>query len=190
MILVKIGRMGERVKEYALNADCSRKSNIDLALSAAKITVLPDEEIRINGNIHNYYGVDHTVTDGDLIIIQKKPQIVSITVKIARIGTPLATFTIPANSKVRNILVEADITLHTNEEIWLQRIAWPKHEVVNDSTSLINGDIIILEKKKDPIRDEVIKILEAFEEDAYHDEAPNCEKTADEIISIIKFERK
>ena len=117
-IFVKVGRMGERIKELCL----FNSERVDSILTKADISINPVlDEVLINGVIVTY--LNTVAHDKDIILIQKK-QTKMIGVKVSRVGQKIYTIHVPEKSTADYCLISAgmrpligeDIFLHTDDK--------------------------------------------------------------------------
>ena len=141
-IMVKIGRMGSKVTEYAIE----NGTLIRDILKLAGIQLSAGETVTIKGNT---VGIDSGALDHEIMLISNTPPPWNkITVKVARINEPLQYVTINRGSSVEQALISAGRLPFNNEDIWIHREGEDKGKKVDRYTQINNGEIIVLEPRK------------------------------------------
>lgn len=162
MILVKVGRQGGKVVEMAY------MPGIPLLKAIMESKVLFEDskdEIHINGvSVSN---LNTIVKDKDIILVY--PNVVKkVTVKVARVGQPLMEVLVSKPGYIEKALVAGGMLPFPNEDIYLHRGGGTTGEVMHLKATyqLNDGDVLIIEKKKDPRFEKFVEIVESiFEND-------------------------
>ncbi len=184
MVLVKVGRIGSTIKEYALPGGCSgNMSDVATALVAAKIKLQTDDDVLLQG-VHRV-DLNRSIVTGDLIIVQKRTSEKLITIKVGRVGEPLTLTKIINGATIREALVKCGKLPLGNEELWLHSPDELKGMPANNDLILKEGDVVIIEKVNTVTR--VLHYLEEIIDDAGGDPCDmDLNEAAEEMVEICK----
>jgi len=156
-IFIKIGRMGEKVKEMAYEDGIT----LGDAITKSGYSLRTDEIIELNG-IANF-GLSWRLYNSNVIILKNKPVQKLIAVKIGRVGQKLLNISVPEHSTVMQCLFKAFITTSADEELWLHENEnkTPGYRVTM-GTIVHSGYTIIIEERVDPRREAILKAIAEF----------------------------
>jgi hypothetical protein len=150
MKLVKIGRQGRAIKEYAMNDSASFN---DL-LKACGEAIGPEDQIAINGNVQPLDRCDMNalLVGNSVFIIMHVPPVNKITVKMGRVGDRLFSVSVVPGSNAMSILTASGMVRMADEKLFLKKSNDSHYD--EDITSReysyrpIEGDILVIEKIK------------------------------------------
>lgn len=149
MKLIKVGRQGQRVQEYAFNDNAV---SIQDALNTAKIAILSGEEVVINDKvvITSPY-TSHYLINNDFVLVRSKSPVLN-KIKVGRVGQRLTEVTFPMGSVPTSILKLALIERRPSERLYLKKENNPEfdQDITNLENSFhpVNGDILVVEEYK------------------------------------------
>ena len=162
-IMVKIGRTGGRVKEFAVANGTFVRDVVKLA----GLEIATGEGVYIGSK---YISLDSYAIDNSILLINKLPyyaqNVAMITVKVARINEPLQLVRIIRGSSVEMALISAGRLPFNNEDIWIHREGEIHGKKVDKYTQVNEGEIVIIE----PRRGLYEKILECVEDGSLNED--------------------
>jgi hypothetical protein len=176
-IFVKIGRMGERIKEMAFISGITLNEALD------KTGVKYDghyEQLIYNGTAGQ--PVPIYVSDKDVILIQKRVIPKMINIRVARVGEPIQHITVAEGSSVHRCLIAAGRGLFDGEEIWVHKDDKGIGTKAGLEFPAYDGDYIILEMKILNMRDKIYAIIRNICED----ENGEWDKATDQICTMLE----
>jgi hypothetical protein len=180
VILVKIGRMGGKITEYAFDNGIT----IERAFRVSGIKIMPDEKFELNGGTANSVPHSWKLTDKDYILISLN--IVSqVNVKVGRIGEKLQEIKIPTGNTIKSALISAGRLPFSDEEIWIH---WDNTQQGTRgalSTPVSEGMIIVLEKPAS-LRNKILKIVSK----EFEDENGEWERGTNALLAMLAKDYK
>ena len=167
MKLVKIGRQGRAIKEYAMNDNAS----FNCLLKACSEVIGPEDQIEINGNVQplDRCDLNAPLVGNSVFIIVHVPQIRKITVKMGRVGQRLFAIELTPGTSAFSILSSNGLVRMADEKLFLKKMddsAYDEDITSREYTYIpIEGDVLIIEKTKivDPRINKILILLEELE---------------------------
>jgi len=180
VILVKIGRMGGKLTEYAFDSNVT----IEKAFQVSGTKIMPDEKYELNGGPSYSKPLSWKLSDKDYILIS--PNIVAcIFVRVGRIGEKLQELKIPKGNTIQSALISAGRLPFSDEEIWIHWDNTPQGTKGLLSTPVSEGMIIVLEKPAS-LRNKILKIVSNI----FEDENGEWEKGTNAILAMLAKDYK
>lgn len=153
-LFVKVGRMNKTIKEYCVNSGITYS---DLFIKHGMGTLTGMDSIVLNGKTVSMGILSNFVQDKDVILVTSAPS--TIHVRVGRVGSLLTTVHIEPNVSVTSILGAAGIHVCYDEDIWIHRDGELRGFKVSTDYVPQDGDIIVVEKKKDPRIAKIAEIM-------------------------------
>ena len=178
MILVKIGRMGGKITEYAFEDGTS----IEKAFQISGVNLMSDE--RYEWNSATDKGLSWILADRDRVLIMKKAP-TWVNVKVGRIGEKLMEIKCHKGDTINSALISAGRLPFPNEEIWIHWESTPQGTKGALNTSVSDGMIIVLEKPA-TLRDKLYKIVSY----TFQDENGEWEEGTNAILAMLNKDYK
>ena len=177
MILVKIGRAGSRVLEYAFDDVVT----VEKAFQVANITRSQEERFTVNGI--ETFGSSHQLHDKDVVLILRGvPQ---ISVKVGRIGEKLMEIKCHQGGTIQAALISAGRLPFKDEEIWIHWEGEQKGTKGFLNSIAENGMIIVLEKPAS-LRAKIYKILS----NTFEDENGEWDRGTNQVMEMLAKDYK
>ena len=163
MILVKFGKMGQKVTEYAFNDGATLRS----AANQIGFAILTSEDIILNGQVKNPIVLDSLLANGDIVLTAVKTA--NKAIQVGRIGEVLIERTVAPGQSLFHVLSSANRMPNANEQIWLHRGVERPIEVTTSHMDIRDQDNYIVEERK-PLST-IKRMIETFDADSvYEDE--------------------
>jgi len=171
-IFVKVGRVGQKITEYAVESGSTGHKIIEMA----GLFPLKDFEV-ISLSGMDVTSPDSPVKNGDIILIRQKT---TVKVRVARIKEILMEVSVPLGATVERALIAAGRLPFNNEDIW-SHFDSQEGKIVNLNDIVLNGEILIIEPKRD-LRSRIRKVLS----NCYNDEGEEFEDAINDLCEMLK----
>ena len=157
MLLVKIGKQGGRVGEFVMQDGAT----IEDLFRQSKMTVPAGGSWTVNGlQIGGMFGPKSNtkLTNKDIILITDR-EVRKVDIRIAKLGQILETYSIPSNSSIIQALSMNNINMGPGEEVWVHFDGVDKGYRGDIHQPVSEGMILIVERKRDPIKENIINVM-------------------------------
>lgn len=150
-LFVKIGKQSGKVQEMAYRYGI----NLADAITGAGFKITDNIDIYLNGRRECNMSV--TLHNNDIILISSRPTLINV--RASRLGNILQTVNVRLGSTVKEVLIAAGMLPFEDEEIWSHYDGVDGGKLVALGTSVVNGEILVIEKKKRDPRKELQSLL-------------------------------
>ena len=174
MLLVKVGRQGGRIQEFAMPPGARMQD----VFKQASIQLAPGEICTKNGNQTNLFSGDG-ISNGDIILVMQAQK--SLMIRVARLGKPFTEVGANRSDTVRTILQDNGFTPIINEDVWIHYEGIAKGEKIGLDERPAKDCYLVIEPQKKTLEMEV----EQFLKDRYGVRGNN-NLYLGQLISLIK----
>lgn len=175
MILVKIGKSGGRVQEYAVQEGAKVRD----VMTMYGINKSGDLSIIFNGAERTSEITEYLLKNGDVIMLTEAKKLLNI--RFARIGDSIQHAQAREGMTVRTILHNVGLSPAANEDVWVHHDGIPKGEIIGLDECPVDGAILVIEPRKQTLADKVCSVIKRHTGQSNHNSS-----FVTELIDVVK----